>query len=161
MVNVVIADFANPVHADAIIRLLNVYAEDEMGGGCELSEYVKVNLVRELQKRTHTLAILAFVDNEPAALAICIEGFSTFACAPLLNIHDIVVAPSYRGRKISQLVLAKAEEIARERKCCKLTLEVLEGNKAAQSAYRTFGFEAYELDPKMGKAMFWQKKLSN
>ena len=41
----------------------------------------------------------------------------------------------------------------------KLTLEVLEGNSVAQSAYRAFGFEGYELDPQMGKALFWQKKL--
>ena len=56
-------------------------------------------------------------------------------------------------------ILAKVEEVARERKCCKLTLEVLEGNKIAQNAYRSFGFEGYELDPKIGKAMFWQKIL--
>jgi hypothetical protein len=29
----------------------------------------------------------------------------------------------------------------------------------AQTAYKASGFAGYELDPKMGKAMFWQKKL--
>ena len=43
--------------------------------------------------------------------------------------------------------------------CCKLTLEVLEGNAIAQAAYKACGYAGYELDPKMGKAMFWQKKL--
>ena len=41
-----------------------------------------------------------------------------------------------------------------------MTLEVLEGNEIAQHAYRSFGFAGYELDPRMGKAMFWQKKLA-
>ena len=40
-----------------------------------------------------------------------------------------------------------------------LTLEVLEGNKVAQAAYRASGFAGYELDPEVGRAMFWQKKL--
>jgi len=53
----------------------------------------------------------------------------------------------------------KTEEIARELGCCKLTLEVLEGNTVAQNAYRSLGYASYELDAAMGKAMFWQKYL--
>ena len=52
-----------------------------------------------------------------------------------------------------------AEELARELGCCKLTLEVLEGNAKAQAAYKSLGYAGYELDPAMGKALFWQKKL--
>ncbi len=160
MENTLIADFKNPLHADAIVHLLNEYAKDEMGGSAELPEFVKTNLIAELEKRSYAFAILAFVDDEPAGLAICFEGFSSFSCMPLLNIHDIVVAPKFRGRRTSQKILAKAEEVAKERQCCKLTLEVLEGNQIAQHAYRSFGFDGYELNPKMGKAMFWQKKLT-
>lgn len=159
MENIIVADMTKPEHTSAIVYLLNEYAKDEMGGGCELPDNVKHNLVPELMKRSHVFAIIAFVQDEPAGLAIGIEGFSTFACMPLINIHDMVVAAKFRGRKLSHKILAKAEEVARERKCCKLTLEVLEGNVAAQHAYRSFGFAGYELDPKMGKAMFWQKKL--
>ena len=99
------------------------------------------------------------MEEIPVGLVICIEGFSSFASKPLLNIHDIVVAKEYRGRGISRKLLAKAEEIATGLGCCKLTLEVLEGNKVAQAVYKSYGFEGYELDPKTGKAMFWQKKL--
>lgn len=159
MENIVIADLKNTIHTNAVIYLLNEYAKDEMGGGSELSEFAKTNLISELQKRPHVFAILAFIQDEPAGLAICIEGFSTFACMPLLNIHDMMVVQKFRGRQISQKILAKAEALAKERQCCKLTLEVLEGNKIAQNAYRSFGFEGYELNPIMGKAMFWQKKL--
>jgi hypothetical protein len=38
-------------------------------------------------------------------------------------------------------------------------LEVLEGNTIAQMAYKSCGYSGYELNPKMGRAMFWQKKL--
>lgn len=155
-----ISDLKNPAHAEAVVYLLNEYAKDEMGGGSELTEFVKENLVSELQKRAQIFTVIAFSQHQAAGLAICIEGFSSFSCKPLLNIHDMVVAPKFRGRKISQKILEKVEEIAKERGCCKLTLEVLEGNKIAQNAYRSFGFEGYELNPKMGKAMFWQKPLA-
>ena len=159
MEKIVTADLDDPLHAEAIIFLLNAYAQDEMGGGQALSEYTKLNLISELKKRPYMLAIIAFFKDEPAGLAICIEGFSSFACMPLLNVHDMVVLPQFRGQKYSHKLLAKAEEVAKERNCCKLTLEVLERNTVARNAYRSFGFEGYELDPKMGKALFWQKKL--
>ncbi|MCZ8014347.1 MAG: GNAT family N-acetyltransferase [Limnobacter sp.] len=159
MEKIVIADLNDPFHSEAIVFLLNEYAKDEMGGGQELAEYTKLNLVSELKKRPHVFAIIVFCESEPAGLAICIEGFSSFASMSLLNVHDMVVLPKFRGRKYSQKLLAKAEEVAKERNCCKLTLEVLEGNTVAQNAYRAFGFQGYELDPKMGKALFWQKKF--
>ena len=28
-----------------------------------------------------------------------------------------------------------------------------------QSAYRKLGFSGYQLDPQLGKALFWEKKL--
>ena len=54
---------------------------------------------------------------------------------------------------------AKVEEIARENNCCKLTLEVLSANYSAKRSYENFGFSAYELNPSMGQALFWQKHL--
>jgi ribosomal protein S18 acetylase RimI-like enzyme len=100
------------------------------------------------------------VGDEPAGLAICMEGFSTFVCEPLLNVHDLVAHPSRRGQGLAGQLLAEVERIARQRGCCKVTLEVLEGNASAQAAYRRAGFEGYQLDPSMGRAMFWQKWLA-
>jgi GNAT superfamily N-acetyltransferase len=159
MTEIQIADFSKPAHANAIVYLLNEYAKDDMGGGEPLSAYTQANLIVEMAKRPTFHAVLAFVDNKPAGLINCIEGFSTFACKPLLNIHDVVVLAEFRGKGISSLLLKKAEEIANRLGCCKLTLEVLEGNKLAQSAYIANGFAGYQLDPEMGRAMFWQKKL--
>jgi GNAT superfamily N-acetyltransferase len=159
MEEILIADLSIPSHASALVYLLNEYAKDDMGGGAELPEFVKTNLAAELRKRQGAHIALAFVDGAPAGMAVCFEGFSTFACKPLLNVHDLIVAHAYRGQGLSKRLLAKAEEIAIRLGCCKLTLEVLEGNAVAQAAYKACGFAGYELDPKMGKAMFWQKKL--
>jgi GNAT superfamily N-acetyltransferase len=159
MIDVVEADLSLSAHAEAMIQLMDAYALDPMGGGQGLPNYVKENLPAELAKRKSAHVILAFIDSQPAGLVVCLEGFSTFACKPLLNIHDAIVALPYRGRGLSKLLLQKAEEIALDLGCCKLTLEVLEGNHVAQSAYKAFGFSGYELNPKMGKALFWEKKL--
>ena len=157
--NIVRADLSSLQHGQAIIELLNAYAMDHMGGGDPLPMHVQENLIPALRKRPGVHVILAFVDEAPAGLAICMEGFSTFACQPLLNIHDFAVAPAFRRRGIAKLMLAKAEEVARSLGCCKLTLEVLQGNQAAQALYAAFGFAGYALDPAMGHALFWQKKL--
>ncbi len=52
--------------------------------------------------------------------------------------------------------------IARQRGCCKITLEVLEvleGNAVAQGAYSKFGFSAGMFDPAHGRMLFWIKAL--
>ena len=130
-----------------------------MGGGEDLSPFVKTNLILALQSRQGVHIVLASVDQKPAGLAICFEGFSTFACKPLLNIHDFAVAPEFRGRGLAKRILGKVEELARQLGCCKITLEVLEENKTAQAVYSACGFAHYKLDAQMGRALFWQKKL--
>ncbi|MDJ0579601.1 GNAT family N-acetyltransferase [Crocosphaera sp.] len=159
MIDIVKADLSLSAHAEAMIQLMDEYALDPMGGGQGLPDDVKANLPTELAKRKSAHVILAFVDSQPAGLVVCLEGFSTFACKPLLNIHDVIVALPYRRRGLSKLLLHKAEEIAYELGCSKMTLEVLEGNHVAQSAYKSFGFSGYELNPEMGTALFWEKKL--
>jgi len=154
------ADLENAAHAEALLFILNEYAADIMGGGEKLSDHTRTHLIDELKKRDTSLIALVFVDEQPAGLAICFEGFSTFHCAPLLNIHDFTIAPTFRGRGLSKLLLRKIEELAAERGCTKLTLEVLEGNTIARKLYENSGFERYGLDPKMGKALFYEKKLS-
>lgn len=157
---VIQADYHDAAHARAIVELLDTYALDPMGGGEPLPERVRATLVERLAALPHAFSVLCFVDGAPAGLVNCFEAFSTFEAQPLVNIHDVVVAKQHRGQGISQAMLAEVERIARVRGCCKLTLEVLEGNDVAQRSYRKIGFANYQLDPAMGRAMFWQKKLS-
>jgi ribosomal protein S18 acetylase RimI-like enzyme len=160
LIDICDADLRNPVHAAALLALMEVYARDPMGGGQGLSGYARAHLVDALAGRPSAHVILALADQEPAGLAIGLEGFSTFACRPLLNIHDLVVADRYRRQGVARRLLLRAETIARRLGCCKLTLEVLEGNRAAQAAYERAGFQPYQLDPAMGRAQFWEKPLS-
>ncbi len=159
-VAVVRADCANPVHAAALVSLLDAYASDPAGGGEGLSDFAKKNLVRELAARPQAYSVLAFDGAQPVGLVNCIEGFSTFACKPLVNVHDVAVLASHRGRGIAEQMLALAEAIAVERGAVKMTLEVLSGNHGAVRLYERIGYAGYQLDPAMGKANFMQKWLS-
>jgi len=158
-INIIQADYQNEQHGQDLVMLLNAYALDPMGGGEALADKVQQNLVATLAERNDFLTLLCYVDNKPAGILNCVEGFSTFKCKPLLNIHDCGVLKEYRGLGLSQKLFNEAEKISRERGYCKLTLEVLEGNIVAQNAYKKLGFSGYELDEKMGKATFWEKVL--
>ncbi|WP_337263866.1 MULTISPECIES: GNAT family N-acetyltransferase [unclassified Serratia (in: enterobacteria)] len=159
-IEVIRADYGNPQHAESIVELLDHYARDPMRGAEPLSDYARTHLVAELAKRPFALTLLALADGQAAGLANCFEGFSTFSCLPLLNIHDLAVSSAFRGLGISQHLLAAIEAEARQRGCCKITLEVLEGNAVAQASYRKFGFAGYQLQEATGRALFWQKTLS-
>lgn len=159
-VHIVRADYANAEHARALVDMLDAYARDPAGGGHALSEFSRTHLVAELAVRPQAFSVLAFDGAQVVGLVNCIEGFSTFACKPLVNVHDVAVAASYRGRRIGERMLALAEEIARERGACKMTLEVLTGNAGANRLYERIGFVAYQLDPAFGSATFLQKRLS-
>lgn len=153
------ADYANPSDAAAIVMLLDAYARDPAGGGESLSDFAKANLVRELAARPQAFSILALDGEQPVGLVNCIEGFSTFKCQPLVNVHDVAVLATHRGRGIAEQMLALAETIARERGAVKMTLEVLSGNAPAVKLYQRIGYAGYQLDPAMGTANFLQKWL--
>lgn len=154
-----IIDYKNSKQSRDLIFLLDVYAKDPMGGASGLSDYTRSNLPKALAKLPNAFSVICYIDEEPAGLINCFFGFSTFKCKPLVYIHDVVVLSKFRGQKISQNMLEYVEKYAKENDCCKMTLEVLEGNKAAKMAYLKFGFKGYELDPEMGKALFWEKTI--
>ncbi len=152
-------DLHDPIHAEALLRLLDAYARDPMGGGVGLAHETQRELIGALQSRHDYVGLLALHKGEPVGLLNAFEGFSTFAAKPLLNIHDVYVDTTLRGHGIGQALLLHAEQIARERGCCKLTLEVLAGNTGAQRVYQAQGYQAYTLNEATGQALFWQKGL--
>ncbi|MFZ6768672.1 GNAT family N-acetyltransferase [Undibacterium sp. Di26W] len=160
MLTITNVDLNNPTHAADLVRMLNMYALDPMGGNEALSDYAKANLIKELKQRNTVRAILAYVDDQAAGFAICIEGFSTFACKSLLNIHDFAVHPDFRGQGVAQAMMQHLSTLSEQLGYCKMTLEVLEGNTRAQNLYRSEGFAPYELNPEFGGAIIMQKKIA-
>ncbi|OZI71064.1 GNAT family N-acetyltransferase [Bordetella genomosp. 12] len=160
MIVITQADFENPSHAQAVLALLDEYACEPMGGSQPLSAHTRANLIAELARRPGARALIAWSQSEPAGLAITFEGFSTFACQPLLNLHDFMVSARFRGQGVGLKLLAALDDLARELGCCKITLEVLEGNEPARALYRKAGYEGYALHADTGQAQFWQRKLA-
>ena len=159
MIEIVETAYSKDKHDKILMNLMNQYAEEVRGKNTSLSDFTQKNLINELERRNNIVTFIAFVDKEPAGFAICIEGFSTFKCKSLLNIHDLYVKPEFRGKGLSKKILKKIEILAIDRKYCKITLEVLENNTIAFNLYKSSGFVLYELDPKLGKALFIEKKL--
>ena len=160
-VQIRLADFTDAEDANTVVQLLEGYALDPMGGAEPLSQYAKDNLARVMRETPGAFSVIGFVGADPVALANCFTGLSTFACKPLINLHDLVVTPGYRGQGVGQSMLAFVEAEARRRDCCKVTLEVLSGNQRARQAYERFGFIDYSLDDSTGHALLMQKYLKD
>lgn len=156
---IVIADYDDDDHRRAIPQLLNAYARDLLGFRKPLEEAVLDRLVAGLETFPTTLVLLARMDDAYVGMAICFLGFSTFNARPFINIHDFMVLPEFRRRGIGMAILGAVERIARERGCCKMTLEVQMKNAAARRIYQSFGFKATFLDPEAGEQLSLTKAL--
>ncbi len=154
-----VLNYADGHDAAMILNMMQTYASDPAGGGAALSPDVLQRLVPALASVQGAFSVGAWVGQQPAGLINCLMGFSTFAALPLVNVHDVVVVPAARGQGLAPAMMQLVEQVARERGACKITLEVLQGNRSAQALYRRLGFAAYALDPAMGTAEFLQKKL--
>lgn len=154
-------DLNDENHAAELLRLLDGYARDPMGGGSPLSAFTYANLISRLKTLNNFHAGLAWDEASHRAVGLinCIVGFSTFAAAPLLNVHDVVVESESRGKGVGAALMAYAEKLGRELKCCKMTLEVLSENHVAQRAYVRAGYHPYVLDPAAGHATLMVKPL--
>jgi len=159
-IQIVEADYADEAHCAAIPNLLNAYAKDLLGFRKALDDEVLNNLVNGLKAFPTAIVLLAKVDGTYVGMTICFPGFSTFSAQPLINIQDFMVLKAYRNRGIGKTLLQAVERIARERKCCKITLEVQMKNAAARGIYQSFGFKASFLDPEAGEQLSLTKTLS-
>jgi ribosomal protein S18 acetylase RimI-like enzyme len=158
-VRIVEADLNLREHQDAVVEMTDAYSRDPFGDGKPLDPSVRERLISGLQRHSTTFVVLAFEGTRPIGIATCFTGFSTFAAKPLINIHDLAVAPDFRSRGVGRGLLEAVESKARVLGCCKLTLEVLDQNHRALGAYKAFGFERYALQEGAGEAIFMTKPL--
>jgi len=153
------ADLDRQEHRQAVVALLDAYAQDPMGNGQPLSADIQRDLIPGLQQHPTTLIFLAFQNHEAVGIATCFRGFSTFAARPLINISDFYVLPARRGQNIGQMILTEVENKARNMGCCKITLEVQENNHRAQRIYQAAGFSRAVYVEAAGGALFLSKAL--
>jgi ribosomal protein S18 acetylase RimI-like enzyme len=146
-------DLTDKFHAESVLMVTDQYARDDMGIKSPLSERVKSTLIEKLKNFPSYIGFLAFFDGKVAGGANCVYSFSTFHASKVINIHDLAVNPTFRGKGIGEALMAAVEKKAKEESCYKITLEVREDNRA-RGLYERFGFEYGE--PKM---LFMEKKI--
>jgi ribosomal protein S18 acetylase RimI-like enzyme len=158
-VTIVDADLSRGEHQQALVTMLDAYMRDPMEGGEPPSERVKRDLVPGLRAHPACYVFLAYRDGKPVGFTICFLGFSTFLARPLINIHDIFVDSSVRGRGIGAMLLERIEAKARALNCCRITLEVREDNRVARGLYRKVGFDQVVVGAERIALEFWHKPL--
>jgi len=152
--DIVACDFCEPSHLTAIGGLLNAYIADQMGGGLPLTPLQQLRLVDGLNNHPTAIVLLATLDKEPVGMVVAFENFSTFTVKPMINIHDLIVYPQYRGLGIGRKLMDAVIEKAKQKECSRVTLEVRHDNIKAQTLYVSLDFQ--EADPPM---YYWRKNL--
>lgn len=147
-------DLSDPVHCHELIRLLDTYMQDDMGNRAPMPSDLAPKILHGLKNYPCYLGFFAMADGQFAALANCNKNFSTFQAKPLINIHDFVVHPDFRGKGVGRFLLDALAAFAKEQGCCRINLEVRHDNVNAQKLYRKAGYnDCYE------RMYFWEKRL--
>jgi GNAT superfamily N-acetyltransferase len=85
-------------------------------------------------------ALLAFLDGEPAGLALFHQRFSTWLGRPGMYLEDLYVAKEARGLGVGRRLMARLAAIAIERGWGRLDFQVLDWNPA-RDFYHRLGIE--------------------
>lgn len=147
-------DFENPIHLKALASMVNLYMADPMGGDRQLSKIEQLRMVDGLANHPTAVVLLQMWEDEIVGYAVGFVNFSTFNARPMFNIHDFFVMTDYRCLGLGKMLMQQLLQIAYEKKCNKITLEVRLDNMVAQHIYRSAGFAAG--NPEM---LFWTKTL--
>lgn len=153
---VIPCDIENSDHCDALVRLMNEYITDKMGGGEPYTDDQKKALVEGLKNHPSKLIVLARAGNEYVGLTNCFINFATFTVKPFINVHDVIVTGLWRNKGIGRLMLQYVIEQARKMGCSKVTLEVRDDNHNAKNLYHSLGFN--DAEPVQ---YYWIKDLVN
>lgn len=138
------ADLSDARQAAALVAMVDGYARGPEGQGAPLTEGARERLAGGLRAHPAAFVLMAFANDEPVGIAVCVWGFSTFAGRPSVNLHDLAVTPEHRGRGIGRALLRAVADRARERNACKVTLEVHASNARAKALYESEGFGPWD-----------------
>jgi len=153
------ARLEDPTDGQALIEILDSYARETVGGGRPLSSEVRARLIPRLREQSNAHVWMAFTSHRAVGVAVCFQGFSTFAALSLLNLHDLAVLPDHRGQGIGSALLEAVEVGAEALGCCKITLEVQENNVRARELYGRMGFGDFAPGDEDSPTFFLEKRL--
>ena len=153
-IEIVEGDLHNAEHAENFLRLTAGYMADPMGEATPWTDQQKDLLINAMKDHPCALVLFAKSKEEFVGICTCFYAYSTFLVKPLLNIHDLYVEESARGKGVGTVLLKAVVEMAEKKKCGKITLEVRKDNLNARDLYKGQGFQ--EAPHSM---FFWIKEL--
>lgn len=153
-IQVIKGNINNEIEAENMLKVLNYYMQDPMGGNFSLNPQLAINIISGLKKQINYVFFIAYYENQPAGIANCFINFSTFKGKQYINIHDFAVLPNFRRKGIGKAIMQAIVDDAIIQGYCRINLEVRQDNYEAQKLYKRAGFT--ECDSPM---FFWEKLL--
>ena len=98
------------------------------------------------------MLIAAYADDGAVAGYTCLYWtFSSVSATDVVLLNDLYVAPSHRGARVGEALIAAARDVALERGCSHLRWATTLDNRRAQRLYERVGAERvahfeYEID---------------
>lgn len=87
------------------------------------------------------LLVLEINDTVVASVQMAIIESLTHNVSPFAIVENVVTHVDYRNRGYASALLAKATEIAKEKRCYKMSLETGSNKESTLNFYRNNGFE--------------------
>jgi GNAT superfamily N-acetyltransferase len=127
--------FGTPQDAGLVLRLIQALALYEKAPEAVVA--TEADLVRHgFGPDRQFEAILAFVDGEPAGLALFHSRFSTWLGRPGMYLEDLYVTEATRGLGVGRRLMARLAAIAVERGWGRIDFQVLDWNPARNFYHR-------------------------
>ena len=131
--------FAGPDDAGLVLRLIRELAAYERAPGAVVA--TEADLLRHgLGPDPQFEALLAFLDGEPAGMALFHSRFSTWLGRPGIYLEDLYVVEAARGQGIGRRLMARLAAVAVERGWGRIDFQVLDWNPA-RNFYHRLGME--------------------
>ena len=106
----------------------------------EFDDFWNLNILKKELQNSNSTYLVSIDDNEVIGFAGIILDTA--------ELNNIVVKKSFRGNGFSSLILEKLIEIAKQKNCSKINLEVAKTNTIAIKLYKKFGFKQVGLREK-------------
>jgi GNAT superfamily N-acetyltransferase len=127
--------FGTPGDAGLVLQLIRALAAYEKAPEAVVA--TEADLVRHgFGPDPQFEAILAFVDGEPAGLALFHSRFSTWLGRPGMYLEDLYVTEAARGLGVGRRLMARLAAIAVERGWGRIDFQVLDWNPARDFYHR-------------------------
>jgi GNAT superfamily N-acetyltransferase len=131
--------FAGPDDAGLVLRLIRELAAYERAPGAVVAS--EADLLRHgFGPDPQFEALLAFLNREPAGMALFHSRFSTWLGRPGIYLEDLYVVEAARGQGIGRRLMARLAAVAVERGWGRIDFHVLDWNPA-RNFYHRLGME--------------------